>query len=290
MFRNNIVRYSAAHVTGSIKKKTLAHFEDDLVGPLLPRVNEKDWLIEETRMENLVAERFTDSSCKGSYYPASVIDWKRTFDRDAGDDDEDIRVKYSRVPDTGLYKVKLLEEYVAIKTASAEKLIEIINVSRVDDGVLFWRDILYRLEYISSTLSVKKIRLLLSAMSVSPNREYIDSNELVRIVHLLGQEMLCRYHSLTLFSCSCIAHSLSLLNCKDPGTLNILVICFKQILHETNHSVSNEQIIQFADTVKSAFTTLQYHVDVLDEIMVKVDELRRKIESNKQTLHSNQIS
>ena len=234
-----------------------------------------DWLREEERMDKLVPDFNAISENRPSgYYPSALKEWKRVFDREAGEDEKDVFRGTGRVKDTHLFKGELHNgEYIPLKTASAEKLISLIESNAFNSDPMFWEQILSRMEYLSSTLSVKKIRLILSSLSKVSTLP-VSPEELVRLVHILGHELLCRYHSLTLLSCASIAESLSRLKCKDPGTLNVLVICFKQILQEGSHKLSDPALVAYADTLQSAFADLKYHVEVLDEVMTTVSKLR----------------
>ena len=226
-----------------------------------------EWRKEEAQMDTVMASVETDQASKERFYPSFAEDWKRVYDREAGDDDADFVQTIRRVPDTKLLKVENIGgKLVAVKTASAETVVDILKHSQLDAKIS--ENILSRIEYLSSTLSVKKIRLILAA--IADSKTQFEKEELHRIIHVLGQELLCRYHSMTLLSCASISASLAKLNCRDTGLLNVVIICFKQILEEGSHNLSDERVTQYASTVNEAFIQLKYQVGVLDEVMSKV--------------------
>jgi hypothetical protein len=221
-------------------------------------------------------EKFESKSFK-KFIPDSVLDWKRIQDREAGED-EGLSVTDSFVRDTHLVKAKTSAgNCVAVKTSGSDTLLDVIRTNKDLQDPSLWQDVFSRIEYLSSTLSVKKIRLLLEGLSTVSHIRDVPS-ELVRSsIEALGQELLCRYHSLTLLSCSSIAHALSVIpGAKHEGTLNILALAFQQNLVEDSHDLTDRSVIEMTRITLRAFGRLEYPVPVVVESAIKALEVRNR--------------
>jgi len=133
--------------------------------------------------------------------------------------------------------------------------------------------IVSRIEYLSTTLSVKTIRLLLGALSeVLGVADLIPPEQIKSMVRALGNEILCRFHALSLYSCACILSSLAKLRCVEPGTLNILGIAFEKLSENSNttNHLSDQRILEHSLTIIRAFKDLGYSVQVVTDTGVKI--------------------
>ena len=224
-----------------------------------------------------------------SFVPSSVNGWAKIMDREAGDDERD----YSRVglsgvvPDTKLLKYEMVSSrnggIIAIKTASPECMIAILQDMSASmkinvDVVLA---IMSRTEYLSTTLSVKRIRLLLEALASVPSvSTQIESKQIKSVVRALGNEILCRFHSLTLFSCASILSSLASLNCREPGTLNLLCMAFEKLCDPSandSSTISDKRVLQHVLTIMRAFKELDYSAKAVYDTGLKAFRDRQSV-------------
>lgn len=229
------------------------------------------WQREESEFQERTSIRNSHSSDR-YVYPECIRSWSRAEDRQASEDAAGI-VRLDRdsyVRDAKLYKVLHgPDNFVAIHTASAETLISLMESNSSNMDTLFWTAVISRMEYISTTLSVKKIRLLLAGLSGAPAC-VLDAESVKEIVHILGRELLYRFHSITPLTCASVASSLAKLGCRDKGTLNILALAFEQHLPLSKDEVSSDIVHDHSVRLRDAFRSLDYPLPVLDSVLDKV--------------------
>ena len=248
---------------------------DGPIGSLISRVPDTEWLAEVNRFDQSSTLTKKTTSNKPSFrqfVPSSALEWNRTHDREAGDDESHLvrRADQELVHDTKLLKAKTASGWNAVKTAGPDALIDMIQANASSNDPELWSCILGRIEYLSTTVSVKKIRLILEALAGVNGPLPIDEDVLRGTVHALGQEMLCRFHSLTLLSCSSVAESMAKLRCRDEGTLNILALAFKQNLEDPTRVavLTDAQIVDMACGILDAYARLKYVLPtVLDTVL-----------------------
>lgn len=243
-------------------------------GPLVDRGLDKLWKYEagELISNELVHHETRSSDGTSLHIPEALLTWRRPEDKQASEDEPDIVRLGSNatVRDAKLFKVKCDgDKFVAIYTASSLTLIQIAEANRECVDSEFWEQILSRAEYLSSSLSVKKIRLLLDALANSPPG-IVDEGRMKEFVHTLGVELLHRYHSMTPFTCASVAASLAKLKCRDMGTLNLLALAFEQNVSEPQEDLEPQLMHKYAIQIRDSFSQLEYAVPVLEETVEKV--------------------
>lgn len=263
-------------------------FEDISIGSLVPRATHSDWEQEERKFDSV--QKVSSSSYK-RFLPESVREWTRIKDREAGDDDcVSFRGEKDQVVmDTKLVKGKVgPNEWAAIKTAGIDTIVAIIKNSSTEKRPEFWESIFSRIEYLACTLSVKHIRLVLEALASRFAEEPIPvSSEAVRLMtRALGQELLCRFHSMTFLSCSSIAKSMAVLTNADKGTLNMIALCFKQNLEITPWQVSDSDVAAMTIEMINAYSKLGHVVPILiDSATAVAARVDISLDQQIQTLH-----
>ena len=258
-------------------ERTATASSDHLIEKSIP----PEWL---KQFDEDSSTRSTPQKKSSVFVPGSVSGWVKTMDRDAGDDEKDFaRVGVSNfVPDTKLtkYVMNSTGVFYTVKTASPERIIDILHDMKVSVDVDVLTEIVSRIEYLSTTLSVKTIRLLLGALSEVPGvSDGIPSEQIKAMVRALGNEILCRFHALSLYSCACILSSLSKLRCVEPGTLNILGIAFEKLSEDPNtiNHLSDQRILEHSLTIIRAFKDLGYSLQVATDTGVKMFNDRQNI-------------
>ena len=241
-------------------------------GAVISRVPNAEWLKE---MDSFTPESGKKSAVNfDAYVPESARSFTRIHDREAGDDDA---VSFRTIPnqvvcDTKLIKAKTSSGFAAVQISGPDTLVDIISENRSSKDVLLWREISSRIEYLSPALSVKSIRLLLKGLAEA--KPPFTSAEMMNLMESLGQEILCRFHSLTLFSCCSIAESMAVLNCSHRGTLNVLALACKQNLEEEiRGTITPAKIVDICVRTLSAFDKLRYTPPIIIE---SVKEALRK--------------
>lgn len=242
------------------------------VGSLVERNIPPEWSISpvELSVDHLATKPQKLSS---PIFPESLSGWIKVMDRDAGDDEKD----YARigsaavVADTKLAKYEILGtgRFQAVKTASPDCMIEILNdmQNSSSPNVAILNQVISRIEYLSTTLSVKKIRLLLEALG-NVTIIGIDPQAVHVMVRAVGNELLCRFHALTLNSCASILTSLAKLKCVEPGTLNILGIGFERLCNESR--LDDRRMVEHSLSVMKAYKDLEYPVEGVTDMGLKV--------------------
>lgn len=239
---------------------------DSLSGPLISNVPKSpNWMkeVEAFDSETLATNptRIQGQSYK-RFVPDSALEWKRVDDREAGEDEG--LVRHGILHDTHLCKADSTSYgIVTIKTAGIDSIIDVISTNKDVISHELWGNILARVEYLSSTLSVKSIRLFLEEVSRAKldqfPREHTHS-----MIEAIGQELLCRFHSLSLLSCSSIAHSMSLIpGARHEGTLNILSLAFKQNIGEVGNSVPHDALLSMTVRFLRAYASMDYLIPVV---------------------------
>ncbi len=253
-------------------------------GPLIDRGLDKLWRSESMNisLNQVMQQEGKALKSKSIHIPDVLHEWRRSEDKQASEDETDVvRLGSSeRVPDAKLYKVKHgIDTYVSVHTASSSTLIELATDNQDAADSKFWEQILNRAEYLSSTLSVKKIRLLLDRLANAPN-ECFDEGKLREFVHILGKELLCRYHSMTAYSCASIATSLAKLKCRETGTLNLLALAFEQNVLYPEENIPQDMLVQYSLQMKDAFTQLDHLIPLIEKTVAEVLKNQEAINSN----------
>jgi len=241
----------------------------------------RKWISEEeTQLDN---GKTLDGRRRSKFVPTDMSEWAKSQDRDAGDDEVDFHndSKNGFVPDTKLAKWEFTRgKFLCIKTASPDSLINALFETTTDHRMnpTVALEILKRMEYLSTTLSVKQIRLFLEGfagvMDKADDIVEIDE-ELMRTVHALGNEILCRFHSLTLFSCCSILTSLASLSCRDAGTLNVISIAFQRLVGPSvSPSLADVKIVEYCVNVIEAFDKLGYRLPGVSRSVVEAVKIR----------------
>ena len=263
-------------------------FEDMSIGSLVPRATHSDWEQEEKKFDSV---QKVSSGSYERFLPESVREWTRIKDREAGDDD---CVSFRGEKDQVVMDTKLIKgmggpnEWAAVKTAGIDKIIAIIKNSSTENRPALWESVVSRIEYLACTLSVKNIRLVLEALaSRFPEEPIPVSSEAVRLMtRALGQELLCRFHSMTLLSCSRIAKSIAVLSSADKGTLNMIALCFKQNLDKTPWQVSDTEVAAMTIEMINAYSKLGHVVPILiDSATAVATQVEMTLDKKIQVLH-----
>jgi hypothetical protein len=197
-------------------------------------------------------DRLAGRGDRVNFLPPALRDWDRTTDRDM---DAPV-VPDNRIPDTRLFRVRLPSgEWRAVRLLGRDAIVEVLREGEVPAGdrEKFLSEVLNRIEYISSTLSVRNIREILSALAV---RGPVDSPALASAIHGLGEEILVRFSSLTLYSVASISSSLAALGTDHPGLLNILAVAFRQSLVDRAGDYSDFEIIDHVTVTLEAYHSL----------------------------------
>jgi hypothetical protein len=240
-------------------------------GPLVSRVPETEWLKEvESFSDKLITKKKDKKRDLDSFIPDCMLTHTRLHDREAGDDDS---VSFREQKDQVVFDTKLLKGntsngFAAIRLAGPDTLIDMIETNKLIKDDRFWGEIIIRIQYLAPTLSVKKIRLLLRGLADAK----LDMKDLEakKMIEAIGEEILCRYHCLTLWSCCSIAESLSLLDMCHRGTLNVIALAWKQQLDEHQGDViPSERVIDMAIRILSAFSKLGYTPPIIIESVVE---------------------
>lgn len=234
---------------------------DDLAGALVSHTPKSiSWMTEVQSFDSASLGDIQTNPGPQSYkwfLNRSVSEWKRVDDREAGEDEG--LICPGIVHDTHLCKAQSTSHgIVTVKTAGIDAVIDVIVKNKNCISLELWESILSRVEYLSSTLSVKSIRLFLEALSQAKLDE-LPRAHMQSTIRAVGQELLCRFHSLTLLSCSSIAHSISLIpGARHEGTLNILLLAFKQNIEELDGCVPEDALLSLAVRFLRAFASLDY--------------------------------
>lgn len=277
MFR---IRASRLLKVRDFKVENTSEFAEHLIERKVP----PEWIRAAESSTSLTPITSVNKPNLSSYVPEYVSGWVKTMDRDAGDDERD----FSRlggenfVPDTKLTKYGMSENgvYHAVKTASPTRMIEILQdmKSVVDEPVA--SEIVSRIEYLSTTLSVKTIRLLLGALSDVPDiANRVGHAKVKSMVRSLGNELLCRFHALSLYSCASILTSLAKLRCVEPGTLNLLGMAFEKLSHDATSlaHLSDNRIIEHTLSIMRAYKELGYSVRVVTDTGLQILKDRKDV-------------
>jgi hypothetical protein len=132
-----------------------------------------------------------------------------------------------------------------------------LEVNKDEHDAELFHEIISRVEYLGPTLSVKKMRLTLAAMAKVPAINEVPHDVIHRMMQTLGEELLCRFHSMTLLSCCSIAESMaSLKNAKHDGILNILKLAFKQNRDEPRESLDEDYVMSMEKRMREAYLKL----------------------------------
>ena len=241
-----------------------------------------EWVQMAETSDSLIQSTSPNTPKSSFYVPESVSGWVKTMDRDAGDDEKDFaRLGDGNfVPDTKLtkYGMSATGAFYAVRTASPDRMIEILQDMKIVPNPHVASEIVSRIEYLSTTLSVKTIRLLLGALSDVPDiADLVKSDSIKSMVRSLGNEILCRFHALSLYSCASILTSLAKLKCVEPGTLNILAIAFEKLSVDpaTLAKLSDKRIVEHTLSVMKAYRDLGYSSQVVSETSMRVFEDRK---------------
>ena len=244
---------------------------EHVVGPLVSR-GVPDFFDQDSeihKIENISSTREGSGSYK-RFIPSEALEWKRLNDREAGEDEGLAVEPHRRVPDTNLVKAKTGSGYRAVKTAGIDTIIDILAQPIVLESEVV-AEIISRVTYIGSTLSVKQIRLFLSAFAktqcLPPRREAMEE-----MMHVLGEELLCRFHGLTLLSCRSIVESMAAIPyARHEGLLNVIAIAYKQNIEEpvTGQTHSDDHIVKCGVEILSSYNKMDYLLPTILETALK---------------------
>jgi hypothetical protein len=96
------------------------------------------------------------------------------------------------------------------------------------------------------------------------------------MMHALGNELLCRYYSISLLSCASISSSMAKLGLKHDGTLNVLALAWKQNFDEPHSDfaiIKDAEIVEMAKRMLKAYSDMEYLVPlVVDAVLGSLKE------------------
>jgi hypothetical protein len=247
-------------------------FEEN-IGPLVHRVPDEDWLKEAETFEakNIITK--PNNSYK-RFIHETALDWGRINDREAGEDEGITGDSF--VKDTKLVKAKSSVGFAAVKTAGIDTIIDILKNNSNTKDINLLEDIVSRTEYLGPTLSVKNIRSVLERLAKVTNMREVSQESIEAMMQTLGEELLCRFHSMTLFSCTSIAESMAAITfAKHEGVLNIISLAFKQNMDEPIDSLNDEQILDMSVRLLKAYASLDHLLPIVVESVLKTATERR---------------
>ena len=246
---------------------------EEHAGPLIQRIPDDDWQRETERFESKNELTKLTNSYK-RFVPENALEWQRINDREAGEDEGTLGDNFVR--DTKLVKAKTSLGFAAVKTAGIDTLIDILNNNSETADTVLLHEIVSRIEYLGPSLSVKKIRCVLNALAKIDTITQVPEDSIKTMMQSLGEELLCRFHSMTLYSCTCIAESIALIpHAKHEGVLNIISLAFKQNIDEPVDKLTDEQIVNLSLRLLKAYSALDHLLPLVVEAVLKTVACRQ---------------